>query len=100
VLPVPNDPIGASAGDRAGPAPSPAPQPAAAVAKGRVILAIKPWGGIYVNGQAQGVTPPKKFLELPEGRYTIEIRNTGFPSHTREVEVRSGRSVTISHTFQ
>jgi hypothetical protein len=46
------------------------------------------------------VTPPKKFLELPEGRYTIEIRNTGFPSHIREVEVRSGRNVTISHTFQ
>jgi hypothetical protein len=97
---VPNDSIAASAGDKAGPAPSPAQQSPAVVAKGRVNLAIKPWGGIYVNGQPQGVTPPRKFLELPEGRYTIEVRNTGFPSHIREVEVRSGRTLTISHTFQ
>lgn len=64
------------------------------------MLAVKPWGGIYVDGKPRGVSPPLKEIQLPEGRHRIEIRNTGFASFATDVDVRAGASVTVSHTFR
>lgn len=63
-------------------------------------LAILPWGEVFVNGKSRGVSPPLRSLELASGAYTIEIRNTSFPAHTRRVEVRAGESVRIRHRFR
>jgi len=65
-----------------------------------VFLDIKPWGEIYVNGRAQGVSPPKKFIKLDPGKYKIEFRNTTFPAHTESVDVKAREEITLRHRFQ
>ena len=97
------------------PATSPAPAPQDAGAKldvkksapakpksppGRVDLAVTPWGEIFVDGRSRGLTPPIKKLELPPGRYRIEVRNTTFAPHSAVVQVKSGEQVTLQYEFK
>ena len=65
-----------------------------------VFLAIDPWGEIFVNGKSQGVSPPRKVLKLDPGKYKIEIRNTTFPAHVLNVDLKSRDETTLKHKFQ
>ena len=65
-----------------------------------VFLSIDPWGEIFVNGKSQGVSPPKKFIKLDPGKYRIEIRNTTFPAHVQNVDLKSRDETTLKHKFQ
>ena len=67
---------------------------------GRVLLAILPWGEVYVNGKLQGVSPPLRELELKPGRHVIEIRNTSFPAYSQVVDLQAAARVRIRHQFQ
>jgi class 3 adenylate cyclase len=69
-------------------------------AMGQVVVAVLPWGEVFVNGKSRGVSPPLRVLELPPGAHTIEIRNANFPPHIARVQVRSGEQVRIRHRFQ
>lgn len=96
--------LSATPADRPTALPSPVDQPAKAnpppaVAVGKVDLRIKPWGTIAVNGVAKGASPPTMQLQLPPGRYTIEIQNPAGPAVTKTVEVTAGKSTTVRHTF-
>jgi class 3 adenylate cyclase len=73
---------------------------ASAVPPATVFLDIKPWGEIYVNGKSQGVSPPKKFIKLDPGKYKIEFRNTTFPAHSENVDVKARDEITLRHRFQ
>jgi hypothetical protein len=53
-----------------------------------------------VNGRSQGVSPPKKFVKLDPGKYKIEVRNTTFPVHAQNLEVKAREEVTLKHRFQ
>ncbi len=90
---------------RAEPAKSEAPKPAAEPAKpalppATLVFAIQPWGEIYVNGKARGVTPPMKSLKLEPGKYKVEVRNTTFAPHVENLEVKARDEVTVRHKFQ
>lgn len=74
--------------------------PAKAVLQATLFLNITPWGEVFVNGKSQGVSPPKKFMKLDPGKYKIEIRNTTFPVHAENVEVKAREEVTLKHRFQ
>ncbi len=65
-----------------------------------LVFAISPWGEIYVNGKARGVTPPMKSLKLDPGKYKVEVRNTTFPSHTENLDLKSRDELTVRHKFQ
>jgi hypothetical protein len=65
-----------------------------------VFLDIKPWGEVYINGKSQGVSPPKKFIKLDPGKYKIEFRNTTFPAHSENVDVKAREEITLRHRFQ
>ena len=65
-----------------------------------LVFAVQPWGEIYVNGKARGVTPPMKSLKLDPGRYKVEIRNTTFPPHTENFDLKARDEVTVRHKFQ
>jgi hypothetical protein len=67
---------------------------------GTVNLAIDPWGEVFVNGKSQGVSPPKKQLKLPPGKYKIEVRNSTFPPHMQAVDLKSREELTVKHKFQ
>lgn len=80
---------------------SPSPPPAMPTAPtGRVLLDIKPWGEVLVDGKARGLSPPLKTFTLPEGKYRIEVRNPAATPLAKDVEVKSGRTMSIAHTFQ
>jgi serine/threonine-protein kinase len=65
-----------------------------------VYLNITPWGEVFVNGKSQGVSPPRKFIKLDPGKYKIEIRNTTFPAHAENVDLKARDELTLRHRFQ
>jgi hypothetical protein len=65
-----------------------------------IVFAVSPWGEIVVNGKARGVTPPMKSLKLEPGKYKIEVRNTTFPVHTENLDLKARDEVTVRHKFQ
>ncbi len=81
-------------GDTKGEAPKPTLPPAT------LVFAIQPWGEIYVNGKSRGVTPPMKSIKLEPGKYKIEVRNTTFPAHTENFDLKARDEITVRHKFQ
>jgi class 3 adenylate cyclase len=65
-----------------------------------LVLDIRPWGEIYVNGKPGGVSPPAKSLKLAPGKYRIEVRNTTFPVHVENLDLKSRDEFTVRHTFK
>jgi hypothetical protein len=70
-----------------------------AISRANVILKIKPWGEVYVDGNMVGVSPPLIKLQLSLGEHVIEVRNTKFPVSTRVISLNAGMKVTVKHTF-
>jgi class 3 adenylate cyclase len=79
---------------------APAAPAAPAVPPATLIFAIQPWGEVYVNGKASGVSPPVKSLKLPPGKYKIEVKNTTFAAYTESIDLKARDEVTIRYKFQ
>jgi PEGA domain-containing protein len=69
------------------------------IGTGVVVLAIAPWGEIYVDGDRVGVSPPVNEVEVAPGKRKIEIRNGNFPVYTQVVDVKADQKVRIKHKF-
>jgi len=67
---------------------------------GRIRLAIAPWGEVFVDGKAVGVSPPLKEIRLTEGQHRIEIRNGKFAPHRQTVDLAVDDSLRIKHKFE
>jgi serine/threonine-protein kinase len=67
---------------------------------GRVELAVAPWGEVLVDGKSRGLSPPLRVVDLSAGAHTIEIRNSTFPAHVEQVQVKAGEAVKIRHRFR
>jgi hypothetical protein len=65
-----------------------------------LVFAITPWGEIFVNGKSRGVTPPMKSIKLDPGKYKIEVRNTTFPPHSENLNLKARDEITVRHKFQ
>jgi hypothetical protein len=65
-----------------------------------LVFAITPWGEIFVNGKSRGVTPPMKSIKLEPGKYKIEVRNTTFPPHSENLDLKARDEITVRHKFQ
>jgi class 3 adenylate cyclase len=65
-----------------------------------LVFAINPWGEIFVNGKSRGVVPPMKSLKLDPGKYKVEIRNTNFPPHVENLDLKARDEITVRHKFQ
>jgi hypothetical protein len=81
-------------------APEKAAKPAKPAGPGRIELAVAPWGEVLVDGKSRGLSPPLRVLELPAGTHKVEIRNSTFPAHVAQVEVKPGEAVRIQHRFR
>jgi hypothetical protein len=64
-----------------------------------VLLAIMPWGEVYVDGKNKGVSPPLKNLSLTPGPHRIEVRNADFPVYTTTIDGKAGARITVQHKF-
>lgn len=81
-------------------AAKPQARPAAPAAQGTLIVAIRPWGEVWINGSKRGISPPLFKLQLPPGAYQVELRNPGLPSFSEKLQITAGQSVTLQHSFQ
>ena len=66
----------------------------------RLGFAVSPWGEIYVDGKKKGISPPLREIELPPGKYRIEIKNTVFPPRTQSIDVKAKARLKIKHKFK
>jgi hypothetical protein len=64
-----------------------------------LLLAVKPWGEVYVDGTKIGVTPPLKRLELAPGLRLITITNSSLPRYQARLTVEPGAQMTVAHDF-
>ena len=78
---------------------APVTTPAPPLAKSPVVLAISPWGEVYVDDIMKGVSPPLKALSLTPGTHTIEVRNPGFPAYVKTIVAKPGVEIRIQHKF-
>lgn len=75
-------------------APKPKPVPV------QVRLDIRPWGEVWINGIARGISPPVKEVRLIPGKYQVVLRNADLPPYRATLEVKAGKPAVISHVFQ
>ncbi|WP_422088817.1 serine/threonine protein kinase [Variovorax sp.] len=74
---------------------------ATAPGMGRVVLNIRPWGQVFVDGADRGVSPPLKSLPLRPGIYNIEVRNGELEVYRQRVTVQDSKSApVVSHEFK
>ena len=66
---------------------------------GVVELDITPGGELFVNGVSRGQTPPLKMLQLPPGKYELEVRNARYKPLTVDLELQPGERINVSHAF-
>ncbi|HMA11510.1 MAG TPA: protein kinase, partial [Steroidobacteraceae bacterium] len=69
-------------------------------AKATLMLAVAPWGEVYVDGKRVGVSPPLDTLQLKPGRHKLEIRNQAFAPYRKTVNLKSGQPLKIRHKFE
>jgi eukaryotic-like serine/threonine-protein kinase len=67
---------------------------------GRLVLAVTPWGVVYVDGIRKGISPPLTEIKLTPGKHVVEIRNTTFRTYRQSVNLRGEGSVKIKHKFK
>ena len=84
-------------------APAPAakadPKPPGQAGSGVILLTIRPWGEVYVDGVHRGDAPPLYELRVAAGRRRLEIRNADFETHVRNLDVVSGARIEVRHVF-
>ncbi len=67
--------------------------------RGRVLLAIVPWGEVLIDGKSVGISPPLTEMELPAGTHYVEVRNNAAEPLLRRVEVQVNETLKIRHRF-
>ena len=75
------------------------PKASAASGGGSILVTVRPWGEVYVDGQHRGEAPPLYEVRLSAGRHRVEIHHPDFPPHVRTVDVSNGARVEIRHVF-
>lgn len=98
VRPLPTDAVVITGTRPASPTrPRSTPAPATV---GTLIVAVQPWAEIWIDGRKRGISPPLFKLQLPPGVYTVELRNPDLPGYSQKVQIVTGQSVTLRHSFQ
>lgn len=67
--------------------------------QGNVILNIRPWGKVIVDGRLRGTSPPLKSIQLPVGRHKLQLKHPLGTDYFTEIMVGESRTVEISHDF-
>lgn len=72
---------------------------AAAGTPGVVMISVKPWGEVYLDGKMIDVSPPLTRLQVPVGTHLIELKNANFPVYRQSVRIKAGEKISINHKF-
>jgi hypothetical protein len=77
----------------------PESRPPAQAGSGALLLTIRPWGEVYVDGVHRGDAPPLYELRVAAGKRRLEIRHPDFPPYLRNLDVAPGAKIEVRHTF-
>ena len=66
---------------------------------GIVKLEIRPRGEVFVDGVSRGRVPPLTEIEVPPGTRRIEVRQPGYRTLDRTIDVKPGQRLTLTHTM-
>lgn len=64
-----------------------------------IVLDVRPWGDVFVDGEAKGRTPPLVRLNVPPGPHVIEVRNGRFKPVRMEMQLQPGEELELKHVF-
>jgi len=64
-----------------------------------VVLAIKPWGEVYVDGERVGITPPLKRFKVAAGRRQITVTNSSLPTYRLDTTLNPSGEMIVAHDF-
>jgi serine/threonine-protein kinase len=67
--------------------------------KGSLTINAIPWAEIYINEKHYGTTP-KTIQTLKAGDYRVRLENPNYDVWTTKVDVRGGKTSSISHKFE
>ena len=62
---------------------------------GAVLVNVRPWGEVYVDGKFHDTTPFAKPIHLAPGQHTFELRNKFFQSESHVLKVAPGKTVRL-----
>jgi hypothetical protein len=66
---------------------------------GAIMLDVRPWGDVFVDGEPKGRTPPLVRVSVPPGLHVIEVRNGRFKPVRMEMHVQPGEELQLKHVF-
>jgi hypothetical protein len=64
--------------------PPPTPR---VIGKATLRVTVKPWGNVTIDGQARGITPSFRTIELPLGEHTIQVSHPQFGTRKKTVRL-------------
>jgi len=64
-----------------------------------LVLTVRPWGEVYVDGKKVGITPPLKRLQVTPGQRLITIKNSFLPEYRIRLNVDPNAELTVAHDF-
>ena len=65
-----------------------------------LLLQIKPWGDVYIDGESKGTTPPLNRVWIAPGPHTVEIRHGRIKSLRMDLQLRPGEELELKHSFE
>ena len=64
-----------------------------------IVLDVRPWGDVFVDGEGKGRTPPLVRLNVPPGPHVIEVRNGRLKPVRMEMQLQPGEELELKHVF-
>jgi hypothetical protein len=64
-----------------------------------LLLDVRPFGEVFVDGEPKGSAPPLVRLSLPAGPHSIEVRNGRLKPLRMQVQLRPGEEMQLKHVF-
>lgn len=64
-----------------------------------ILIDIRPFGEVHIDGELKGTAPPLARLAIPPGPHTIELRSGRLKPVTMEVQLQPGEELELKHTF-
>jgi hypothetical protein len=64
-----------------------------------LLLDVRPFGEVFVDGEPKGSAPPLVRLSLPAGQHSIEVRNGRLKPLRMQVQLKPGEELQLKHVF-
>ena len=64
-----------------------------------LLLAVRPWGEVYLDGRKIGITPPLKRFQVAPGRRLVTIKNSFLPEYRIRLSVNPNAELMVAHDF-